>query len=83
MKDPNTTNIHTHGLHLSGEQPADDVMFTKILPGETYTCEFCVFFVHLRFEFSDTKTHDLITVLSQFAVCAAREFRETQCPSTD
>lgn len=40
MKDPNTTNVHTHGLHISGERPGDDVMFTKINPGETHTCEF-------------------------------------------
>lgn len=26
LKDPNITNIHTHGLHVSGETPADDVM---------------------------------------------------------
>jgi FtsP/CotA-like multicopper oxidase with cupredoxin domain len=25
LKDPNITNIHTHGLHVSGETPADDV----------------------------------------------------------
>lgn len=39
MKDPNTTNIHTHGLHLSGESPADDVLYVKITPGEAHTCE--------------------------------------------
>ena len=36
FKDPNTTNIHTHGLHISGESPGDSV-FTKINPGESYT----------------------------------------------
>jgi FtsP/CotA-like multicopper oxidase with cupredoxin domain len=25
FKDPNISNIHTHGLHISGESPADDV----------------------------------------------------------
>ncbi len=24
-KDPNVTNVHTHGLHISGESPGDDV----------------------------------------------------------
>ncbi|MDH5612545.1 MAG: multicopper oxidase domain-containing protein [Gammaproteobacteria bacterium] len=25
FKDPNVTNVHTHGLHVSGETPSDDV----------------------------------------------------------
>ena len=25
LKDPNITNVHTHGLHISGESPGDDV----------------------------------------------------------
>jgi FtsP/CotA-like multicopper oxidase with cupredoxin domain len=25
FKDPNATNVHTHGLHISGESPSDDV----------------------------------------------------------
>ncbi len=25
FKDPNVTNVHTHGVHISGETPADDV----------------------------------------------------------
>jgi FtsP/CotA-like multicopper oxidase with cupredoxin domain len=25
FKDPNVTNLHTHGLHISGESPGDDV----------------------------------------------------------
>jgi len=25
FKDPNVTNVHTHGLHISGETPGDDV----------------------------------------------------------
>ena len=39
MKDPNTTNIHTHGLHISGESPADDVLFVELTPGDSHTCE--------------------------------------------
>ena len=31
LKDPNITNIHTHGLHISGETPSDDV--TRIIQG--------------------------------------------------
>lgn len=26
FKDPNVTNLHTHGLHISGESPSDDVL---------------------------------------------------------
>jgi len=26
FKDPNITNVHTHGLHISGESPGDDVL---------------------------------------------------------
>ena len=26
FKDPNVTNLHTHGVHISGESPSDDVM---------------------------------------------------------
>ena len=33
FKDPNSTNIHTHGLHISGETPADDV--TRMFEGGT------------------------------------------------
>ena len=25
FRDPNTTNIHTHGLHISGESPSDSI----------------------------------------------------------
>jgi FtsP/CotA-like multicopper oxidase with cupredoxin domain len=32
LKDPNITNIHTHGLHVSGETPADDV--TRLINGQ-------------------------------------------------
>jgi FtsP/CotA-like multicopper oxidase with cupredoxin domain len=31
LKDPNITNLHTHGLHVSGETPADDV--TRLING--------------------------------------------------
>jgi FtsP/CotA-like multicopper oxidase with cupredoxin domain len=31
LKDPNISNIHTHGLHISGESPADDV--TRLING--------------------------------------------------
>ena len=31
FKDPNVTNLHTHGLHISGDSPSDDV--TRILEG--------------------------------------------------
>ena len=31
FKDPNITNIHTHGLHVSGETPGDDV--TRLING--------------------------------------------------
>jgi FtsP/CotA-like multicopper oxidase with cupredoxin domain len=32
FKDPNVTNLHTHGVHISGETPADDV--TRFFEGE-------------------------------------------------
>ena len=35
-KDPNTTNIHTHGMHISGEYPGDYI-FTKVEPGSEHT----------------------------------------------
>ena len=31
-KDPNVTNVHTHGVHISGETPGDDV--TRVFAGE-------------------------------------------------
>ncbi len=31
FKDPNVTNVHTHGLHVSGESPGDDV--TRMFEG--------------------------------------------------
>jgi len=31
FKDPNVSNLHTHGLHISGETPGDDV--TRNFPG--------------------------------------------------
>ena len=33
---PNTTNVHTHGLHIGSKSPADNV-FSDIQPGESYT----------------------------------------------
>ena len=33
FKDPNVTNLHTHGLHISGETPSDDV--TRFFEGGT------------------------------------------------
>ena len=38
---PNTTNIHTHGLHISPESPSDDI-FKTIHPGETYQYEYYI-----------------------------------------
>ena len=32
----NSTNLHTHGLHVSAKPPSDDI-FIEILPQETYT----------------------------------------------
>jgi hypothetical protein len=47
--EPNTTNMHTHGLHISGESPGDDV-FRKCEPGQTEVrsasidaCDVCVY----------------------------------------
>jgi len=34
IRDVNWTNLHTHGLHISGESPADDV-FSVAAPGES------------------------------------------------
>lgn len=36
FKDFDVTNVHTHGLHIHGEAPGDDV-FTAVSPGQTYT----------------------------------------------
>lgn len=33
---PNTTNLHTHGLHITAESPQDNI-FLSISPGESYT----------------------------------------------
>lgn len=33
---PNTTNVHTHGLHIGSKSPADNV-FSDIQPGDSYT----------------------------------------------
>lgn len=37
--DLNTTNLHTHGLHVSPEEPQDNVL-VKIEPGESYQYSF-------------------------------------------
>jgi FtsP/CotA-like multicopper oxidase with cupredoxin domain len=34
MHSPNTTNLHTHGLHID---PAIDTIFTKLAPGTSHT----------------------------------------------
>uniref|UniRef100_H2YBB8 Plastocyanin-like domain-containing protein n=1 Tax=Ciona savignyi TaxID=51511 RepID=H2YBB8_CIOSA len=36
---PNTTNLHTHGLHISGMSPGDNPMYT-VAPGDVYQYEF-------------------------------------------
>ena len=36
LKDPNTTNLHTHGLHIGGLYPGDNVHFS-LEPGEQHT----------------------------------------------
>eukprot|EP01084_Bolivina_argentea_P305492 527753_1 len=36
QKDPNTTNLHTHGLHIGGMMPGDNVHM-KLEPGEQHT----------------------------------------------
>lgn len=33
---PNTTNLHTHGLHISSQEPQDNP-FVRVGPGEQYT----------------------------------------------
>jgi len=33
------TNLHTHGLHISGEAPGDDI-FTEVAPGATNTYQY-------------------------------------------
>lgn len=35
-RDFDTTNLHTHGLHISGEAPGDDI-FTVVEPGASYS----------------------------------------------
>jgi FtsP/CotA-like multicopper oxidase with cupredoxin domain len=35
----NVTNLHTHGLHVSPEEPADFVMY-ELMPGQTYHHEY-------------------------------------------
>ncbi|XP_078484901.1 multicopper oxidase mco-like [Ciona intestinalis] len=38
---PNTTNIHTHGLHIGSAEPQDNV-FVHISPGESYTYTYTI-----------------------------------------
>ena len=35
FRTPNTTNLHTHGLHVSSAEPADDI-FVEVYPGDVY-----------------------------------------------
>jgi hypothetical protein len=37
FKLPNTTNLHTHGLHVSPALGSDDVMDVRIAPGESFS----------------------------------------------
>ncbi|CAK8682729.1 unnamed protein product [Clavelina lepadiformis] len=39
LRFPNTTNLHTHGLHISSEEPQDDV-FIHVNPEEAFTYEY-------------------------------------------
>jgi FtsP/CotA-like multicopper oxidase with cupredoxin domain len=39
FKDPCTTNLHTHGLHISGDTPADDTAIA-VAPGEEFVYTF-------------------------------------------
>ncbi|KAI8496596.1 hypothetical protein Bbelb_258950 [Branchiostoma belcheri] len=39
FRDPNTTNLHTHGLHISPLEPQDYVLL-EVGPGETYEYKF-------------------------------------------
>jgi len=36
-----TTNLHTHGLHISGEEPGDSI-FVEVEPGETHTYTYVI-----------------------------------------
>ena len=38
-KDPNTTNLHTHGLHISSNSPGDNV-FHVVEPGTEFTYQY-------------------------------------------
>lgn len=43
---PNHTNVHTHGLHITGEAPADDV-FIDVAPGEGYNYSYNIPTFHM------------------------------------
>jgi FtsP/CotA-like multicopper oxidase with cupredoxin domain len=34
---PNSTNLHTHGLHIDSHEPGDNVLDVEINPGDSYT----------------------------------------------
>jgi hypothetical protein len=40
-RDPYITNLHTHGLHVSGDTGADDVI-VEILPGQSYNYTYII-----------------------------------------
>jgi FtsP/CotA-like multicopper oxidase with cupredoxin domain len=39
FRSPNTTNLHTHGLHVSSDAPGDDI-FIEVQPGEEFQYAF-------------------------------------------
>jgi FtsP/CotA-like multicopper oxidase with cupredoxin domain len=41
FRDPYITNLHTHGLHVSGDTGADDVS-VEILPGQRYNYTYII-----------------------------------------
>jgi hypothetical protein len=41
FRDPYITNLHTHGLHVSGDTGADDVS-VEILPGQSYNYTYII-----------------------------------------
>ena len=43
---PNTTNLHTHGLHVSGEAPYDYVLY-NVEPGDSQTYTYIIQNDHL------------------------------------
>jgi FtsP/CotA-like multicopper oxidase with cupredoxin domain len=45
LSEPNTTNLHTHGLHVSGEGIADNV-FEVVVPGAERQFEYPIHAAH-------------------------------------